>query len=166
MSVDQSKYYDGSALIEAPWLICSNLGVTYTYESSLYANTGCTDKCNLEVIAYCPDKITDPDAVYSGTVPSFTIQVYWTDPNAYLKDEHGSTVNCIYTEGIWTVKVLWNDNDNLLADMEGLSSPVDLLNELNIDTECATFRWKKVCELISYATTLTSTTTGTNQLTQ
>ena len=60
-------------------------------------------------------------------------------------------MNCIYTEGVWTKKVLWYDNDNLLAEMDGLSSPVDLLNELNLDNECETGRFKKVCELLNYA---------------
>lgn len=66
MEADQSKYYDGSALIDAPWFICQNEGVSFTYETDVWANEGCTDKCNLEVIAYVPDRITDPDAVYSG----------------------------------------------------------------------------------------------------
>ena len=64
MDVDQSKYYDGSSLIDAPWFICGNDRVYFIYESDNYATEGCTDKCDLEVTAYVPDRITDPDAVY------------------------------------------------------------------------------------------------------
>ena len=62
MEVDQSKYYDGSALIDSPWLICDNAGVSFSYGGVYYANEGCTDNCHLEVVAYVPDRITDPDA--------------------------------------------------------------------------------------------------------
>ena len=102
IEVDQSKYYDGSALIDSPWLICNNEGVSFSYGGVIWANEGCTDTCDLEVIAYVPDRITDPDATYSGEKPTFTIQVYWSQPTPYLKDARGNTVNCIYTEGKWT----------------------------------------------------------------
>ena len=76
--------------------------------------------------------------MYSWDVPSFTIQVVWSDDIPYLKDSNGQTVNCIYTEGTWTKKALWTDNGELLAGMEGISSPIDLLNEneLSLDNEC------------------------------
>ena len=61
---------------------------------------------------------------------SFTIQVYWYVPLPYLADESGNTVDCIYTEGEWTLKVFWKDNDNLLSGL-AVSDPVDLFAELN-----------------------------------
>ena len=42
IEVDQSKYYDGSALIDSPWLICDNEGVSFSYGGVIWANEGCT----------------------------------------------------------------------------------------------------------------------------
>ena len=64
MDVDQSKYYDGSSLIDAPWFVCGNDRVYFIYGGENYAAADCIDNCDLEVTAYVPDRITDPDAVY------------------------------------------------------------------------------------------------------